>query len=208
MTAKSGAHRACQHCGKDFEFSPSAESVYCSRACYWAAGRKVLKCPECGKSFTVHKFRNQLCCSMSCRTTYMHRQRRGGASLTEIRICPICHIHFEYSKKQRNPGIYCSTKCMGIAKRLPDTHNARGPNWRKQVKLIRERDRNTCQICGKHVSGRVMKGRFAVHHIRAYRHFNGDWETANQITNLILLCRACHARVHMGHLPCPIPLPI
>jgi len=56
---------------------------------------------------------------------------------------------------------------------------------------ICEQDVVKCEICGK--QRRVDKGGFDIHHI------NGRiGKDANNIENLILLCRKCHTDVHEG----------
>lgn len=199
----------CPQCGREFSYSPSAKLTYCSQKCYWEAHRKKVKCENCGKVFPSFKYISRRFCSISCKSVAQHRLNRGGVGPTETRICLQCKKPFEFKRQfsKTTPGKYCSYKCSGLSSRLPNTSNARGPNWRTQIKTVRKRDNDTCQICGKHTGGKSMKGRFAVHHIKAYRFFNGDFESANRLSNLILLCRVCHARVEFGKLPCPLPLP-
>ena len=84
------------------------------------------------------------------------------------------------------------------------TIKGRGQNWGHQKRQVLKRDNYKCQICGKKIDRK--KWDFGVHHIKPYREFNGDYEAANQLSNLITLCRKCHAKVEMAHLPCPRPL--
>ena len=74
----------------------------------------------------------------------------------------------------------------GVSKR-----QSRKPNWDKYQKLCRERDNNTCQKCGvtKEITGQNMD----VHHIVSYHSFE-DKKLANQLSNLISLCRVCHLK--------------
>lgn len=74
----------------------------------------------------------------------------------------------------------------GVSKR-----QSRKPNWDKYQKLCRERDNHTCQNCGttKEIVGQNMD----VHHIISYHSFE-DKKLANQLSNLISLCRVCHLR--------------
>lgn len=64
----------------------------------------------------------------------------------------------------------------------------RGPNWTQQSRAARKRDNNTCQRCGKKERG------MAVHHVVPFRLFDGDYKTANQLTNLSTLCGYCHGK--------------
>jgi len=70
-----------------------------------------------------------------------------------------------------------------------------GPNWREQRRRARERDNHECQACGKtqEENGRELD----VHHITPFREFvdddgNADYEAANDLDNLISLCKSCH----------------
>jgi len=76
-----------------------------------------------------------------------------------------------------------------------------GPNWVQQRRWARERDDYRCQVCGmtdeehKEQCGRELE----VHHITPVRAFYGnegelDYEAANDLENLITLCREDHAK--------------
>jgi DEAD/DEAH box helicase domain-containing protein len=67
--------------------------------------------------------------------------------------------------------------------------NDYGPNWPRQRKLARARDHYRCQICGMPEQDREHD----VHHKIPFRTFT-TYEQANQLANLITLCRACHRR--------------
>jgi len=70
-----------------------------------------------------------------------------------------------------------------------------GPNWYANRKKARERDNYICQDCGKKEEQYGCE--LSVHHIIPFRNFNGDWEKANQLTNLITLCEyPCHRIRH------------
>ena len=67
--------------------------------------------------------------------------------------------------------------------------NDYGPNWSRQRKLARARDQYRCQICGAPERGREHD----VHHKIPFRTF-ASYEQANQLSNLVTLCRPCHRR--------------
>jgi DEAD/DEAH box helicase domain-containing protein len=67
--------------------------------------------------------------------------------------------------------------------------NNYGPNWDKQRNLARARDGYRCQICGTPEQGRSHD----VHHKTPFRQF-ASYQQANQLANLVTLCRPCHRR--------------
>jgi 5-methylcytosine-specific restriction endonuclease McrA len=70
-----------------------------------------------------------------------------------------------------------------------------GPNWLHQRRLARKRDQFTCQDCGS--TEKDYGKELSVHHIIPFRKFNGDWENANVLNNLICLCEyPCHRKRH------------
>lgn len=77
----------------------------------------------------------------------------------------------------------------------------RGANWLHQARLARKRDNYTCQKCGVHQSPtRALD----VHHIIPFAEFNSipyentNYIQANDLSNLITLCKACHTFVEWG----------
>jgi DEAD/DEAH box helicase domain-containing protein len=67
--------------------------------------------------------------------------------------------------------------------------NDYGPNWLAQRKLARARDGYRCQMCGAPERGREHD----IHHKIPFRTFM-SYQQANQLANLITLCRPCHRR--------------
>jgi len=64
-----------------------------------------------------------------------------------------------------------------------------GKNWSAQRSSALERDRFTCQVCGK----TSQQANIHVHHREPFRNFDSSFE-ANRLNNLISLCSRCHAR--------------
>jgi DEAD/DEAH box helicase domain-containing protein len=67
--------------------------------------------------------------------------------------------------------------------------NDYGPNWSSQRDQARARDQYRCQICGAPEQGRSHD----VHHKIPFRTFD-SYRQANQLANLVTLCRPCHRR--------------
>lgn len=68
--------------------------------------------------------------------------------------------------------------------------NEYGPLWPRLRQQVRARDSYTCQVCGAAEIDRAHD----VHHKAPFRTFT-SLEQANQLSNLITLCHACHRRV-------------
>ncbi len=82
-----------------------------------------------------------------------------------------------------------------------DSVNDYGPNWQAQRKRVRERDGYRCTQCGRpEATGRQHD----VHHLVPFRTFgyapglNANYQDANQLSNLVLVCRTCHRRLEAG----------
>ena len=76
-----------------------------------------------------------------------------------------------------------------------------GFNWQRQRRAIRERDDDTCQICGRDGDDHIEEydRKLPVHHITPFRTFRpfesrADYERANADSNLITLCIPCHRK--------------
>lgn len=88
------------------------------------------------------------------------------------------------------------------ARRIIINKQGYGRNWPAQRKAALERDNYTCQKCG-HVGIKVgRRWDVSVHHKRKIAWFVVDgvcnYEFANDLSNLITLCKACH-RYADGH---------
>lgn len=68
-----------------------------------------------------------------------------------------------------------------------------GPEWSTIRKQVRERDGYRCQVCGSIES----KSEHHVHHKIPFRAFL-ESKKANQLDNLVTLCRDCHQRVEQS----------
>jgi DEAD/DEAH box helicase domain-containing protein len=79
----------------------------------------------------------------------------------------------------------------------------RGPNWEEQRNQARARDGYRCRHCGApERPGRAHD----VHHVQPFRTFgyvrgqNDRYRQANDLENLVTLCRSCHQRVEVDRM--------
>jgi len=212
----------CQYCHKEFVDRVSSERLYCSATCRIKgeidpSKKAKTHCKVCGKEFQFWTYRHSTCCSKKCASLLSNGVPKPNKRKPENfinRICQFCGNHFKIHKCQLEregirQGIYCSVVCRGNAQSLQKrgignpnykggTIASRGPNWGSQSRKARRRDKLTCQVCGKR--GKEDHIKITVHHIFPYREFKDDWETANQLINLISLCYPCHAKVECGKM--------
>jgi DEAD/DEAH box helicase domain-containing protein len=82
-----------------------------------------------------------------------------------------------------------------------DSHNDYGPNWQEQRQRVRTRDGLRCSQCG---AAEPPGRQHDVHHLTPFRTYgyvpgiNEHYLLANRLSNLVLVCRACHQRLEMG----------
>lgn len=116
--------------------------------------------------------------------------KRRGKKLTKSHRQKLSQSHIGIHSKEKHPNWRGGTSeiCW------------RGTGWKKARKAARDRDNNTCQICGKTAQqqGRNMD----VHHRISYFSFDSA-EQANALENLVCLCRSCHRKVENGTILCP-----
>ena len=149
-------------------------------------------CQTCGKSFKSSPSRNRKFCSHACYTPTIKNQ----VSLT-CEQCGTVFMRGEGTAKRRTHH-FCGKECQKeylVAQNAPNWQGGcrhwRGPGWKKIMRIAMERDSYTCQRCGVK-SDRIE---LRVHHIVPFEAFNGNWEAANDLANLVTLCVSCHGIV-------------
>ena len=217
MSIKSSIVLSCDFCGRTFERPPSAVldlANYCSFSCYHRSrtARRIetVACRVCGQDFRAPKLIKRKFCSRACSGRWASEHRRGPAAsaygkkahnaLPAVPItCPECGRVFGEKPSRAAKRVYCSTECMAEAYRErvgPINPNWRGgsdgsygPSWSAARRAARKRDK-VCQLCGTGPKG----GRaLDVHHRVAFKVFGLERHAeANQLDNLIVLCRRCH----------------
>lgn len=206
--------RSCQQCEKPFVTTPAhikyGNGIYCSKKCMGLSKRRTINrnCLYCGKSFESRpsdiKYGWAKYCSKGCFDKSRIKQPNFN--------CLCCGKSIVRSpwEEKHNLGKYCSHECFGVA--TSGKNNSRwrggsityGDNWKSQRELVRQRDGDICQLC--HRKPRKGEKRFAIHHIVKARLFKGDYQSANDLSNLITLCPQCHPKAERGVVAVPRPL--
>ena len=217
--------KSCENCHKIMSLQPSRESRrFCSRKCKWDYQSKIgtvdLVCEICQKEYTTVKFfasakngRKSRYCSKECQAKALSIKRKGKGNPLWVdkvkKVCPVCNKSFFVSPS--NVDICCSKTCGDKRRSMVYRRKNHwlwtggkkrdyGPDWKRIAREIRKRDNWTCQCCGiysKGTNGAV--GVLHVHHIKPIFLFDGDYEKANNPSNLISLCKHCHRSVEVGN---------
>ena len=195
--------KKCITCGNQF-ISPYPNQKYCSAGC--AARSKFggelvdLICECCGKKYCRQlsrlKHGRGKNCSRECQYVMnrqkLSRQKVECKCLNCDKVFYKCPSQFTAKSGKKGAGKYCCRKCRDlhwIGQNNPlyidGSREYRGTNWQAQKRAAKKRDNSICQHCG--VAGND------VHHIIPYRHFaEGEFLAANDLSNLITLCKQCH----------------
>lgn len=206
----------CEECGKQFTRRPSnlRKRTFCSKACHLATHGKnkyeIRKCEECDKDIKVlisgRKGCKKTFCSYECHNNWRRKHQRGKQHHQYKRVntqCAQCGkpIAVIPAKFKINKHCFCGNKCRYAwnKKAMTGSNNPAwqggydeyyGPNWIEQRTKTKQRDNHTCQECGLQESHGDQT--LQVHHIIPFRVFNGNWDRANALSNLITLCQRCH----------------
>lgn len=182
---KLNSKRNCKYCGKEFEaLNDKKHAQFCDDTCRRAFfAQKTMKyCVVCGQSFYPWFF----------------DKRKGTLILkTEINTCGD-----KCEKLNRKNNELLRRKKISFAftgEKHPNWQGGlsgyRGKNWTHQRFLTKIRDKFVCQKCGM-TQKRSLKEfgeSLEVHHIIPYREFT-DYKKANDLSNLITLCKSCHQK--------------
>ena len=200
--------RKCPICGTLFipDHVNRSTSNYCSRHCVFISRRKKrvsFRCLTCGKEILklscLVRNAERVFCNMDCKIAWWRGSNHSSYNSHEC-ICATCGKLFLRTKSRIKDGkkTYCSSRCFGQSEALPSI-DYYGPNWREQRRKTRKRDQYECQICGR--SEEELNERLSVHHRIPFRRFGLiNYLIANQLGNLISLCRGCHRRVEKGKI--------
>lgn len=203
----------CAQCGKEFMPTNRTRQKYCSKPCQVMGIRKpgsnnnTFICATCGCTFIDTGWaKERKYCSMACASIPL----RIRVKVT----CLHCGTVSERQKgwaKQANVH-FCNRECRNAYQSGP-THPKwrggaiewRGSDWLRQSAAARKRDGYRCQRCGitQAETGQTLD----VHHIVPFRAFGVKrHKEANELSNLVSLCRHCHAQVEWHNAPLQLSL--
>lgn len=160
----------CGICRKKVYAKPSEKKKkYCSMKCQGIAKRKkkkILKCKQCKKPFkalpSYLKLRYRVFCSEKCKHGHMRVSRRG----------------------RNNPAWK-----GGVSKESVNLRTS--SEWREWREKVFERDKYTCQDCGKR-SGNGKAVTLHPHHIKQFAFYP---ELRFEVSNGRTLCTECHKKI-------------
>lgn len=186
-------------------------------------GTVTVKCDYCSSPVerTPYALRQseRIYCDSQCQGAHMAEQSgpdtnawEGGKVEYE---CEQCGETAEVVPARAEEARFCSYECVGKhhqqVRSGEDSPRWRGgykpyygPNWREQRRRARERDDYECQICGMTEAEHKDEWNctLPVHHIKRFGSFD-SYEQANQLPNLITLCRPHHSAVESGDAEIP-----
>ena len=210
---------SCEQCGKvvtrKADELRKTTHTFCSYQCKYDYDHTVIVlCTSCGKELRRNPAFAQRSprhfCNMVCRDVFRKQASMAKRAPTPCRICGAVFLR----KPSKAPKC-CSRKCHGVWQSQHRTgKNASnwkggyqsyyGPNWRAQQRAARKRDKYHCQHCG--ATQTKIKRALDVHHIRPFREFgyvpgkNESYKQANDLINLISLCKVCHKQAESGKI--------
>lgn len=186
----------------------------------------VFTCTQCRADFTKKKGRSSFAskmhfCSNGCHHEWQKTNEPKGKDrldYTSIQVaCASCGNQIErqpyrirdYEKQ------FCNKKCAGkwrsdnhVGPSHPRWRGGRLPyyglNWQAQAAVARKRDNYCCQHCG--ITQKKTGKKLDVHHLKPFRSFgylpdkNDNYLHANELSNLISLCRSCHMSAEAGKI--------
>lgn len=161
----------------------------------------TLTCEQCGQPYATKPYMAHLSehhfCGSACYAEWQHIHNVGKGRKRVMVKCDACGKPIEKVPSAVAEHNFCNRACFGKWRSVAncgDRNGAwlgghvgyRGENWTRQRRAARKRDGNTCQHCGISAPG------LPVHHITPF-HLFSDYRQANELSNLVTLCPACHS---------------
>lgn len=194
----------CATCGTEFSYYLTQPHKYCSADCYnkprQEGKRGTAHCLACKGEFTFLKSWPHQYCSTRCSGKAKIQNIKHFAPSRYKTACQQCGLEYE-TTPGTSRGMFCSRRCQAkwqsqtrCGEASPTWRGGRvtyyGPNWEVQRRKARKRDK-VCLDCG--ASPDHLGYRLSVHHRIPFRDFGLErYLEANDLSNLMSLCRSCH----------------
>jgi 5-methylcytosine-specific restriction endonuclease McrA len=208
--------KPCERCGAPIKEYRNYPRRFCSHSCEFKTINTKIKppryCAYCGAVITKNPKNNARFCSRLCSAKYIGDKMRGKLrpEVTKpnpalrrrvSKFCEVCGKQYECVLSVADESHFCSNACHGkfrsahsLGNKNPNWKGGEtlfyGSNWQQQREAARRRDKYACQRCG--ISEIELGYELDVHHLQSLRTFNGDWQSANVLDNLLCLCKVCH----------------
>lgn len=165
-------------------------------------------CHTCGKLISVvgsrRNQKNNYCSAKCLSITFKTRRSNNFKGGPQKVRCTWCNKELirSYTAATQQTRFFCNQKCAGswkskylVGGMVYNWKGRRKPyygeNWIAMRKLCREKDKNTCQVCGKDYN--ILYKNTDVDHVKPFNDFNHDYILANNLNNLWCLCHSCHS---------------
>jgi site-specific DNA-cytosine methylase len=162
-------------------------------------------CAVCCTSFVTRiGARVKQTCSRVCAYSLRAERSSDTQSRKVDRTCEACGIVRLVSPAYRDRR-FCSPSCADASMRGPNSSTYRGGNtptqlvfylssvWKRTRRAVWKRDRASCRRCERFLQNESKTLAHAVHHVAGF----SEWpELRLDLSNLVLLCAACHRFVH------------
>ena len=207
---KARVQLTCPVCGIQYERRVGDETMTCGKP---ACRNKIV-----GQALTGRKKPHSPELRQKMLKTFLAGNHKGENAPNwqggpVIRTCEQCGQEFSGARSYVTKRRFCGMTCYQAWKRAVSTRpehkrvlarvhrKIHDKAFQKIAAFIRDRDKHTCQNCGK----RKTKPALHVHHIIPARWFLIS-DDAHKANNLISLCGSCHIKIEMGQLLCPVPV--
>lgn len=184
--ALNGEKHPCPVCGEEY-VSTNGLKYHMEGCC----PSELIDCPSCDQSYVTRRG-----------VAHHHSAEHNKSLRKQAYECAYCGCTFKRYQSE-NGGIldFCSNKCKfeyWSENWVGENHHHfkpcafdYGSNWRKTREVVLERDGHACQCCG--LPPNELEHPLEVHHIQPLRTFD-DPKNANDVDNLVSLCKGCHRK--------------